>query len=82
MEILKGNNKNKANRINFRGFLVGNPYVDPFTNTMAQFATFYSHGLLTKPLYDKFVAKCSTPKELASSVSVRVLNSRVLLASV
>lgn len=66
MEIL---NRNTDGFINFKGFMVGNPYVDPFTNTLAQFSTFYTHGLLTKPLYDKFLQKCSTPKELSSSVS-------------
>lgn len=64
MQILK---HNTDALINFRGFLVGNPYVDPFSNTMSQFATFYAHGLLTKPLYDEFLEKCSTPKDLSTS---------------
>lgn len=57
-EILTRNNDGA---IRFRGFLVGNPYVDPFTNTVAQFQAFYMHGLLAKPLYDEWVKACADP---------------------
>lgn len=56
MEIL---NRNTDNYINFKGFLVGNPYVDPFSNTLTQFQAFYDHGLVAKPLYDAWVENCS-----------------------
>jgi hypothetical protein len=69
MEILKGNTNGF---INFRGFLVGNPYVDPFTNTITQFASFYAHGLLAKPLYDEFVKSCSTPRAIQTTVSEQI----------
>jgi hypothetical protein len=41
---------------------VGNPYVDPFTNDMTQFQTWYDHGLLPWPLYRKFVKYCHDRK--------------------
>jgi carboxypeptidase C (cathepsin A) len=47
-------------QINFRGFLVGNPYVDPEANTLARYQTFYSHGVIAKPMYDEFVQNCAT----------------------
>ena len=51
--------RNTNGAIRFRGFLVGNPYVDPFTNTVAQFQAFYLHGLVAKPLYDEWVKACA-----------------------
>eukprot|EP00549_Striatella_unipunctata_P025819 CAMPEP_0118673190 /NCGR_PEP_ID=MMETSP0800-20121206/183_1 /TAXON_ID=210618 ORGANISM="Striatella unipunctata, Strain CCMP2910" /NCGR_SAMPLE_ID=MMETSP0800 /ASSEMBLY_ACC=CAM_ASM_000638 /LENGTH=382 /DNA_ID=CAMNT_0006568223 /DNA_START=161 /DNA_END=1306 /DNA_ORIENTATION=- len=51
--------RNSAKAINFKGFLVGNPYVDPFTNDMTQFELYYSHGLLPKPLFDQWKTKCT-----------------------
>jgi hypothetical protein len=59
LEILK---KNTDDFINFKGFLVGNPYVDPFSNAITQFESYYSHGLLAKPLWDKFLEKCNSPE--------------------
>lgn len=41
--------------------LVGNPYVDPFSNTVTQIHSFYSHGLLAKPLFDEWSDKCTSP---------------------
>jgi hypothetical protein len=58
LEILK---KNTDHFINFQGFLVGNPYVDPFSNAVTQFESYYSHGLLAKPLWDEFLVKCNDP---------------------
>jgi hypothetical protein len=63
LEILK---KNTDDFINFKGFLVGNPYVDPFSNAVTQFQSYYSHGLLAKPLWDKFLEKCNDPKSFGS----------------
>jgi hypothetical protein len=51
LEILK---KNTDDFINFQGFLVGNPYGDPF-RTPLQFESYYSQSLLAKPLWDKFL---------------------------
>lgn len=48
-------------RINFKGFMVGNPYVDPYTNMMTQFEAYYSHGLLAKPLFDQWSDACRDP---------------------
>ena len=53
--------RNTDDFINFRGFMVGNPYVDPYTNTMTQIQAYYAHGLLAKPLYDKWLKSCSDP---------------------
>lgn len=57
-EIMK---KNIYKVINFRGFLVGNPYVDPFSNMVTQFEAYYSHGLLPMPVFAKWKLACSTP---------------------
>ena len=57
LEIL-GRDSEKT--INFRGFMVGNPFVDPYSNTMTQFRSYYSHGLLAKPLFDKWEKQCTS----------------------
>lgn len=54
-------------RINFRGFLVGNPYVDPYSNMVTQFESYYSHGLVAKPLFDKWSQECKDPNRYDSS---------------
>ena len=51
--------RNTDGFVNFRGFMVGNPFVDPFTNEVTQFQSYYAHGLLAKPLYDKWDKLCS-----------------------
>jgi hypothetical protein len=47
--------------------MVGNPYVDPFTNDLTQFQTWYDHGLLPWPLYKKYVNFCHDRKNQYSS---------------
>ena len=46
--------------INFKGMIVGNPYVDPYTNTVAQLQTLYTHGIIPKyPTYQNWIDHCS-----------------------
>lgn len=59
MEIL---HRNSDGAINFKGMMVGNPYVDPFTNDLTQFQTWYDHGLLPWPLYKDYLKFCSNRK--------------------
>jgi len=61
LEILK---QNTDNLINFQGLFVGNPWVDPFSNTISEFSAYYHHGLLAKPLYDNFMVLCNDPSTL------------------
>jgi len=51
--------RNSDGFINFKGMLVGNPWVDPVSTLMTQFSAFYSHGLVPKPWYDKFLDVCT-----------------------
>lgn len=45
--------------IRFKGFLVGNPWVDPFTNDVAQVRSFFQHGLISLPMMNDWLSKCS-----------------------
>ncbi|KAG7349775.1 serine carboxypeptidase [Nitzschia inconspicua] len=54
--------RNEDGAINFKGMMVGNPYVDPFTNDVTQFQTWYDHGLLPWPLYRSYVKFCHDRK--------------------
>lgn len=51
--------------------MVGNPYVDPFTNDLTQFQTWYDHGLLPWPLYRNYVKFCHDRK---NQYTTRCLN--------
>jgi carboxypeptidase C (cathepsin A) len=64
MEILT---HDKDRQINFSGMLIGNPYVDLFTNTVSRIETIYAHGLLPKPLYDQWKPLCTVKKHLEST---------------
>jgi len=59
LEIL--DNDPHGEKINFQGLLVGNPYVDPYSNAVTQFESYYSHGLLSKPLFDEWSVACRDP---------------------
>ncbi|KAL9190978.1 hypothetical protein ACHAXT_000684 [Thalassiosira profunda] len=45
--------------IPFKGFLVGNPWIDPFTNDVAQVRAFYQHGLISRLMLEEWMANCS-----------------------
>ena len=51
------------NEINFRGFAVGNPYVDPFSNDVTQFESYYSHGLVSDLVYKPWFEGCTTKRK-------------------
>ena len=55
-------NRDTHRHINFKGMMVGNPYVDPYTNTITMFEAWYHRGLLPWPLYDKFYQRCRDPR--------------------
>jgi len=55
-------------KINFKGFAVGNPYVDPNTNAIAMWQMYYYRGLVEQPVYKSWVQLgCDRP-------ALRVLN--------
>lgn len=57
--ILDQNDKGEKPVIdNFRGFLVGNPYVDPFSNDQTMIQTYYMHGLIALPIYSLWEKHC------------------------
>jgi serine carboxypeptidase-like clade 2 len=53
--------RNTEGAINFRGFLIGNPYVDPFSNDVTMVQTYYMHGLIALPLFLKWETHCTDP---------------------
>jgi carboxypeptidase C (cathepsin A) len=55
-----------SGKINFQGFILGNPYVDPFTNAITEMNGYYMHGLLDKPSYDHFMNRCNDRTALIS----------------
>lgn len=57
-------------RINFKGFAVGNPYTDYYSGVGAQMETYWGKQLLPKPLWDNYLShNCTDPvQQLNSSV--------------
>ena len=56
LEIVQNN---ADNAINFKGFAVGNPYTNAFTNKVAQYQAYYSHGTIPAPLFNRWMGQCS-----------------------
>jgi carboxypeptidase C (cathepsin A) len=55
-------NKNSSNPINFKGFSVGNPYVDYYSGVGAQMQTYWDHQLLPVSSWSKYEqAGCTDP---------------------
>ena len=48
-----------TNKLNFKGFAVGNPYTDPFSGTPAMIETYWGHQLVPQPTYLAFKKACS-----------------------
>ncbi len=44
--------------INFKGFMVGNPYVDAFSNDATMIQTYYMHGLIAEPYFAMWESHC------------------------
>ena len=65
LEIIQRNSEDDTNasKINFRGLLVGNPYVDPYRTRTSQFKAWYSHGLLPLPIYKPYADNCHDSKK-------------------
>lgn len=60
-EILSHEDDENHN-FNFRGFLVGNPYVDPISNDVTMIQTYYMHGLIALPLFNEWSTHCTDPE--------------------
>jgi carboxypeptidase C (cathepsin A) len=54
------NNPEGPDKINFKGFAVGNPYTDAFSNNLGQFEKYYGDQILPKPLWDSYLGSCRT----------------------
>jgi len=62
------------NRINFKGFAVGNPYTDYYSGVGAQMETYWGKQLLPKPLWDNYIANgCTDPVQLFNNSACSLL---------
>jgi carboxypeptidase C (cathepsin A) len=61
-EILVRQEVVQNDKINFKGFAVGNPYTDEFTNRVARFNKFWGDQLIPKVLYDSWKKVCTKRK--------------------
>lgn len=69
-------NKNDDDSIqNFKGFLVGNPYVDPFSNDVTMIQTYYMHGLIPGPLFVYWEENCIDPNNYDESLCDTLVNA-------
>lgn len=68
--IIKYNDDNNYNKLNFKGFAVGNPYTDYYSGVGAQMETYWGKQLLPKPLWDTYIdSDCTDPvQQLNSSI--------------
>lgn len=50
--------KNKPNSLNFKGFMLGNPYTNPDEQIKGQMAHFAGSSLIPPSLFNKFSSSC------------------------
>lgn len=64
-EIIKYNKtKPSSKQLNFKGFMIGNPYINFETGWEAQMESYWGHQKIPKHLWDKFKKKrCNTTKK-------------------
>jgi carboxypeptidase C (cathepsin A) len=62
LTIVQKNEDPSNVELNFKGFLVGNPYTDFNSGTPALLQTLWGHQLVDKPTWDKYTAQCLEPK--------------------
>ena len=65
-----------AQRINFQGFAVGNPYTDYYSGVGAEMETYWGKQLLPKPSWDKYVA--SGCQEVTNQLNTSVCSYLIL----
>jgi carboxypeptidase C (cathepsin A) len=66
--IVQGNAAGVNPKINFKGFMVGNPFTDQTSNNYGTFTTFYGHQLVAKPQFDSWQTNCpSNPGKCAQA---------------
>jgi len=59
LAIVEGNLAGENQAVNFAGFLVGNPYTDPVSNSIyGEFPTYWGKQLVSSPTWDEFLAAC------------------------
>lgn len=57
-QIVTMNDAGNNPHLNFKGLAVGNPYIDPYSGTGAEFDTYWGHQLISKLTYDSYTATC------------------------
>ena len=58
LEIMKNNEAGYEPEINFKGFMVGNPYTNGYENTIGAVEAFYGHGLMRNDIYETWKQYC------------------------
>ena len=68
-EIVEYNKKQPSeSKINFKGFAVGNPYLDYYSGSGAEMEALYARQMLPKPSWDKYVDQgCTKPDTMLNN---------------
>jgi carboxypeptidase C (cathepsin A) len=70
--IVEGNAAGKNPKIPFGGFMVGNPYTDPYSNRYGTYSTFYGHQLVSKQTWDAWIAACPRDPALCLAAEIEM----------
>merc|ERR1719471_1337215 len=80
--ILKNNAEGVEPKINFRGFLLGNPYTDWYENTYGFVGDVFGHGLMSSVDWDKWHALCWDNEDNVDSMALcSAIYTRAYLSS-
>ncbi|XP_024540990.1 putative serine carboxypeptidase-like 23 [Selaginella moellendorffii] len=68
-KILDYNKKKARAFINFKGFALGNPWSDTYSDNKGNTDFFHSHSLVSDEIYNQVVANCDFAKDLSSDAN-------------
>merc|ERR1719242_1299179 len=81
--ILQNNEAGYTPYINYKGFLLGNPYTDWYENTYGFIGDVYGHGLMDGPDYDKWREICRDNEDNVDSAAIcSAIYSRAYISSI
>jgi len=81
--ILQHNEAGYTPYINFKGFLLGNPYTDWYENTYGFVGDVYGHGMMDGPDYDKWREYCWDNEDNVDSATIcSAIYSRAYISSI
>ncbi|KAJ7128846.1 hypothetical protein O6H91_Y558700 [Diphasiastrum complanatum] len=63
LEVLRNNQIEGTLKINFKGFAIGNPWIDPYYDNSGKAQFYHSHSLISDETYNGLIKNCDFEKD-------------------